>query len=262
MHFFALFRAHELYNVEPFTGLLQDPILDLGCGDGKIAQLLFKRQLAYGIDVSHRAVSRARKLGAYETTFLGDAHHISLEGNSLGGIYSNCVLEHIPDMPNLIQEIARLLKPGAYFVGTAMTPHYYDMNPIFKKLNRDGLRWVRQRMINAENRVHHHVSMFGPDDYRRMFQDVGMTLEQHLYFAPQQVVNFYAWWDTLSKYWFPLQGRLFRYGLLMIYLQMRYRLENRATRVEKWYAQLHSLCFIDAKPDEIGAAQILIARKQ
>ena len=45
LHFFAVFRAHELHNVEPFIGLLEPPVLDLGCGDGLISNLLFGRPL-------------------------------------------------------------------------------------------------------------------------------------------------------------------------------------------------------------------------
>ncbi len=41
IHFFSLFRAHELYSVSPFLKYLQHPILDLGFGDGLIAQIIF-----------------------------------------------------------------------------------------------------------------------------------------------------------------------------------------------------------------------------
>lgn len=261
MHFFALFRAHELRSVAPYLDLLQDPILDLGCGDGRIAELLFQRELAYGIDVDARAVHRAEQLGEYTQTWCQSAHAIPLDDNTLGGIYSNCVLEHIPDIPGLIHEISRVLKPNSYFVGTAMTPHYYAMNPVFQQLNRSGWQWLRQRMIDTENRVHHHISLYDKDEYAEMFAAAGMVLEQHAYFAPQPVVDFYACWDTLSKYWFPLQPRLNHHGLLMMWLQVWHRLENKAKRIEKWQAQLDSLYQMPTSADEIGAAQILVARK-
>ena len=114
LHFFALFRAHELFSVEPFVGLLAPPILDLGCGDGLIANTLFGHPLDYGIDPSAHAVEVARQHRAYETVFCGDAHHVPLPDRSLGGVFSNCALEHIPDIPGLIHEVSRLLRPGVY----------------------------------------------------------------------------------------------------------------------------------------------------
>ena len=108
LHFFAVFRAHELHNVEPFIGLLEPPVLDLGCGDGLISNLLFGRPLEYGIDPSESAVESARRSRAYATTLSGDAHRIPLPDRSLGGIFSNCVLEHVPDLAALYREV-----PGA-----------------------------------------------------------------------------------------------------------------------------------------------------
>lgn len=262
MHFFALFRAHELKNVQPYTELLHEPILDLGCGDGHIAKLLFQKTLEYGIDPDARAVGRAEDLGHYQKTWCRSAHNIPLEDNTLGGIYSNCVLEHVPDMPRLIHEMSRVLKPNAYFVGTAMTPHYYDLNPVFGKLQSMGWHWLRQRMIDSENRVHHHISLFDKEDYAKMFADAGMVLETHTYFAPQPVVNFYARWDTLSKYWFPLQPRLNHHGLGMIYLKIRHRLENKTKRIQKWEAELRHLYEMETPAAAVGAAQILVARKR
>ena len=65
MHFFATFRAHELYNLEPYVELLDGPILDLGCGDGFIANELFQKQLDFGIDISEAVIEEAKKNDFY-----------------------------------------------------------------------------------------------------------------------------------------------------------------------------------------------------
>ena len=262
-HFFALFRAHELYNVEPFLDRLASPILDLGCGDGRIAKLLFKRQLEFGVDQSCAVVDEANRINAYRETFCLDAHHIPLPDESLGGIYSNCVLEHIPDMPALLAEVARLLKPNAYFVTTCMAPAYYSLNPVFRRLDNPLLRPLRSAMIAAENQLHNHVSLFTKEEYQTMLADVGLELEHHQFFAPPNVVDAYGGWETLSKYRLPIPANLSHYGWLNRYLTFQARRLGRAAYIEQQYAQLHDLCYQrpPAVTPTIGAAQILVIRK-
>ena len=49
---------------------------------------------------------------------LGDARQIPLEDQSVGAIYSNSVLEHIPQVEKVFPEAFRILKNGGYFVFT------------------------------------------------------------------------------------------------------------------------------------------------
>jgi SAM-dependent methyltransferase len=258
-HFFALFRAHELYNVEPYLKYLEDPILDLGCGDGVIGKLLFGRTLRWGIDLLPHAVEGARASGVYETVFEGDAHHIPLPDNSVGSIYSNCVLEHIPDMPGLIAEIARVLKPGGCFVATCLAPQYYELNPVYRLTNRPLLRPIYRYIRRAEDQLHNHVSIFSKAAYDTMFRDVGMALEKHAYYAPADVMNFTHWRDTPSK--FSRRLRVSHSGWYIGYLNRRYPPEARDRFMDEWYPKLAPLCYQYNEPGEEGAAQILVARK-
>ncbi|MCC6617009.1 MAG: class I SAM-dependent methyltransferase [Anaerolineae bacterium] len=260
-YFFALFRAHELYNVEPYIDQLQDPILDLGCGDGLIVKLLFQRQLDYGIDLSERAIERAKQSGYYKTVFLGDGHQTPLEDNSLGGVFSNCVLEHISDMPGQIAEVSRVLRPGGVFVATCLTPQYYNLNPVFHSLDERGWQWLRQPMIEAENKLHHHVSVYSVDDYNRFFEQTGMKLEAHQYYAPPELLKVTHSWDTPSKYILPPPFPLTHHGWLIMYLYARYGMSPRPEVVDRLYAQYEKLVYHRDRETQVGAAQILVARK-
>lgn len=261
-HFFAVFRSHELYSVEPFIGLLRPPVLDLGCGDGSIPKVLFGRPLEYGMDLSEPAVRAAKEKGAHEITLVGEAHAIPLASNHLGGVFSNCTLEHIPDMPALLSEIARVLKTGAFFVSTCLSPFYYTMNPIFRFLDRSSFRWLRSRMIAEENRLHNHVSIYEADEYRQMLEQCGMVLDRHTYYAPRPITEFCSKWDTASKYMIPFPVGLRHSGLLIKYLQLRYTtLSNKAKTVYKWHQAFSTLCYSRAGPGRVGAGQIIVARK-
>ena len=269
LHFFATFRAHELYNVQEYIPLLQQPILDLGCGDGQIAHILFGKRLEYGLDVSEEALEIAKEKKYYKSSFLNDAHQIPLPSSSLGGIFSNCALEHIPRMPELIKELSRTLKPGAYFVATCHSPHYYTLNPYFSFCDKPHLQWVRRWMIKQENKAHHHVSILSTQEYERYFSENQMVLEKVKFYGPLPLAKFVMLWDTASKC-SPLgffTGKVAHNGSLIKYLRWRYGRINRlfniskAEQIEHWYKKYAALCYSKCGNGEVGTSQILVARK-
>jgi len=262
IHFFALYRAHEMHNIAPFIDVLAHPILDLGCGDGVIAQQLFKDKLEYGIDLDLCALDKAKKREAYNNTIFAGAHSIPLQDNSLGGIFSNCVLEHIPDMESVIKEISRTLKPQAYFVGTCLGPEYYSLNPAFTMLGSPLLKRLKYMMINQEDKLHNHVSVLSMGQYKKMFEDNGMVLRFHKYYAPEPIFKLCSLMDTLSKYDI-LSNKLVHNGLLIKYLKLRYKIlnNNKEANIEKWYQKYKDICYDSNPSNQVGVSQILVAQK-
>lgn len=262
LHFFAVFRSHELYNVEPFIHLLQPPILDLGCGDGTIASLLFGSRVSYGLDSSWHAVQIATQKQAYDVALLGDGSAIPLPSNSVGGVFSNCALEHIADMPRTIREIARILRSGAYLVATCLSPAYYTMNPVFSFFDKPALGWLRRRMIEEEDKLQNHVSVHNIEEYRQMFSNSGMLLETYRHYAPESVARFCSKWDTLSKYVVPYPIGLRHAGSLVKYLRLSYvRFASKEETVKRWYRKYYHICYHRVNARGTGLGQILVARK-
>ncbi|MDD2905829.1 MAG: class I SAM-dependent methyltransferase [Sulfurimonas sp.] len=220
IHFFSLFRAHELYSVSPFLKYLQEPILDLGCGDGLIASILFNEKLEYGIDASEHAVNLASTNNVYNKVFLGNAHNIPVPNNCLGGIFSNCVFEHIPNIDKLAKEISRILKPNAYLVTTCLTPQYYELNPLFKLLNNPLTKKIREILITKENELHNHVSIYTTDEYKEIFAKYGLILEYQKYYSTKKSIYKTCLLDTLSK--FRWSKTLSHRGLYIDYLYKKY----------------------------------------
>jgi SAM-dependent methyltransferase len=100
-------------------------ILDIGCGVGGPATTIAKHSGAHvtGIDlVPHRvaaAGSLAERLGcASNTHFIaGDAMQLPFPDSTFDGAYSFEALCHAPDKARAYREVARVLKPGARFLG-------------------------------------------------------------------------------------------------------------------------------------------------
>lgn len=104
--------------------------LDLGCGDGILTDILFKRagitpQLV-GIDPDPLETSAARKYPFYKRihTVGGDA--IPEPDGTFDFAISNSVLEHIPRLEPVIAELARVLKVGGRFFFTVPGPGFHE----------------------------------------------------------------------------------------------------------------------------------------
>src|SRR6476661_7185200 len=93
----GLWRVLELGTVERVVdGSVAEPILDLGCGDGHVFELLFgPRRNAVGIDVSEVAIAAAERGSAYQRSLVCDAHKMPFPDGEFRTIFSNSVLEHV-----------------------------------------------------------------------------------------------------------------------------------------------------------------------
>ncbi len=98
---------------------------DFGCGRGndaiKLASLTGKKGFVYGIDVSERMVTEAKKntmkngTGNIEIIY-SEQGDIPLENRSVDVIISNCTINHVPDKMSLWNEIYRILKKNGRFI--------------------------------------------------------------------------------------------------------------------------------------------------
>lgn len=101
----------------PRTGVA----LDVGCGDGTIMELLTRHGVAWtvdGIDLDPREVALARSRGIYRRLHVAPGNAIPEPDASYEIAFSNSVLEHIPDLPSTLAEVARLLAPGGLLIAT------------------------------------------------------------------------------------------------------------------------------------------------
>ncbi|MFC1707386.1 class I SAM-dependent methyltransferase [Planctomycetota bacterium] len=96
-------------------------VIDLGCGDGRLARILAERHPDWtvrGLDLSPHMVGRARSLhgGVGNVRFeIGDAMALSLDDGSLDLVVSVASVKHWPDRARGIGEVMRVLRPGGTF---------------------------------------------------------------------------------------------------------------------------------------------------
>ncbi|MGO8915740.1 MAG: class I SAM-dependent methyltransferase [Stellaceae bacterium] len=102
---------------EPLLALLapepHERILDLGCGDGALTQLIARRASVVGVDASPEQVAAARARGLAAEVV--DRTRLAFAAE-FDAVFSNAALHWMRDPDAVIAGIWRALKPGGRFV--------------------------------------------------------------------------------------------------------------------------------------------------
>lgn len=195
------------------------PLLDLGCGDGRFASVLFGRlgiKPASGCDLSAGKVEKAGALGLYGVAETADILKLPYKDGAFAAVFSNCVLEHIPDDLAAIKEAARVLGPGGTFIFTVPSENFIANLPAYGKLRQKGLEdEARAYAARIDKRLEHHHYR-GPDEWKALLGKAGLTMNKAVYYlnadAERVWIRFFEaeeWGGALP---WPLAGA-FRYAL-------------------------------------------------
>jgi SAM-dependent methyltransferase len=136
-YFRAMLRAVEASFYQDIE--LPAPTLDIGCGDGHFASLVFDRRLDVGIDPWRGPIHQAARFGGYYSLVQADGGSIPFPDGSFASAISNSVLEHIPHVERVLEETSRVLMPGAPFVFCVPNPGYLSELSIPAHLRSIGL---------------------------------------------------------------------------------------------------------------------------
>ncbi len=88
-------------------------ILDLGCGEGALTELIAQRAQVVGVDASAEQVASARA-GGLDARVM-DAAHLPFE-REFDAVFSNAALHWMKDLDAVVAGVRRALKPGGRFV--------------------------------------------------------------------------------------------------------------------------------------------------
>ncbi|HTF95921.1 MAG TPA: malonyl-ACP O-methyltransferase BioC [Cellvibrio sp.] len=161
-------------------------VVDLGSGTG-----FFTRQLAgrfnpaciLGVDISEGMLqfSQAQSHGHTVNWLCGDAEHLPLASNSVDLLYSSLAIQWCSDLPQLLRELARVLKPGA-------SMHIATLGP-------NTLHELKSAWQQVDNYV--HVNHFYPQDELRLAAVAADLAIEH--FAVEQRVIFFERLTELTR---------------------------------------------------------------
>jgi len=159
-------------------------ILDLGCGGGLVAEILFNKKIDYGLDNDRLVLKKARKRGIYKRVILADAREMPLKNGVCEGVFSNCVLEHIKELDVVLKEVNRVLKKNGLLVFTSLTDE-------FKKYSILG-NWKTYTVFRDRKLDHYHG--YSLKRWREKLLKHGFKIVDYYYYFSQTTTR---WWDFL-----------------------------------------------------------------
>jgi 2-polyprenyl-6-hydroxyphenyl methylase/3-demethylubiquinone-9 3-methyltransferase len=165
-------------------------VLDAGCGGGLVArELAAAGAEVVGVDrslgslgVARRAVRRRgpegvpRSIGSFRPT-QGRLERLPFAGGSFDAVVAADVLEHLPDLPAAVAELARVLAPGGSFV--------------FDTVNRTPWSWFTavfglEQVLRMVPRGTHDWRLFiRPAELDRLLRRAGLAPVELCGLAPQ-----------------------------------------------------------------------------
>lgn len=163
----------RILSVQPF----ERPVLDIGCGEGLFAKMLFADPLDTGIDPNSRELERARELGGYLELIECRGDKIPKPDGSYHTILSNSVIEHIPDIRPVLKEAYRLLAPGGRMYLTVPSNRFDQYSLVSQALAILGLTRLQERYRVFFNRFWVHYHYYAPQQWQDIAKQAGFEVE-------------------------------------------------------------------------------------
>lgn len=173
----------EIYTKQKFTR----PILDIGCGEGLFARMFFLEKVDTGIDPNQRELDRAEQLGMYDELILCTGANIPKADESYSTIFSNSVLEHIPDVEPVIREAYRLLKPEGKMYVTVPSDLFDHYSVIYQILEKIGLTNLAERYRAFFNSFWNHYHYYSVENWGKLFTRAGFKIIDGFTYDSKQV---------------------------------------------------------------------------
>lgn len=182
-YFRALLRAVEAREYQDIP--LEQPILDLGCGDGHFVTTAFESQIDIGLDPWKGPLRLAAKRKSYRVAVHGQGAHLPFPDGYFSSAMSNSVLEHIKDLDQVLKEVARVLKPGTKFVFCVPNHRFLtnlSVSSFFDSIRLNGLAEVYRKFFNRISRHHHCDDL---NTWQERLERAGFSVEEQWdYFSP------------------------------------------------------------------------------
>ncbi|HEX6050303.1 MAG TPA: class I SAM-dependent methyltransferase [Gemmatimonadaceae bacterium] len=168
--------------------------LDLGCGDGRLTRVLSDQVgglRLVGIDVDPMETALAQNERLYERVHTTSAEHIPEPDASFDFVVSVSVMEHIPNLQAVLNDAARVLKPGGRLITTVPSVGFHGClrGPLLPGSSRD-------EYLEALDRRVAHVNYWTTATWQAALERAGMRLlEARPILARDEMRR----WETLSR---------------------------------------------------------------
>jgi SAM-dependent methyltransferase/4-amino-4-deoxy-L-arabinose transferase-like glycosyltransferase len=168
---------------------LPQPVLDIGCGDGHFAEVTFKEPITAGIDPWWGPLRKAQASQKYLLPMQAMGDFLPFADHAFASAFSNSVLEHIPDIQPVLNEVSRVLQPGAPFVLTVPSHYFTEFLAGAGFLESLGLNGMADSYRTAFNRISRHAHTDPPEVWNERLALAGFTIERWQYYFSKDALR-------------------------------------------------------------------------
>jgi SAM-dependent methyltransferase len=217
--------------------------MDLGCGEGKVAQVLFNgEKVDVGLDKWPEMAVAAKHSGIYNMVVLGDACRLPFSDESFATIFSNSVIEHIPGIQSVLRETARVLKPKGVFIATVPSEKFGGFLFFYRLFNALGLSMLARWYKRVRNQKLSHYNCFTPDEWKVTLSKEGLEVVEMRYYLSETTISVWDFiaalgfcWRTIAVWNRFAVGRQMSHSLAIVTRRLRVRFLSHV--LKKYYLE-------------------------
>ncbi len=172
----ALERAAESEIYRRFA--IVPPVLDLGCGEGLFAEMVFTGDLDTGVEPDAAEIRSARRRGNYRELIQTTGDQIPKPDGHYRTIISNSVLEHIPALEPVLREVHRLLHTEGRFYFTVPSQYFDRYSWGHTLLETFGQQRAAARYRRFHNDFWRHYHYYSLEGWIDVVQRCGFTVRE------------------------------------------------------------------------------------
>jgi SAM-dependent methyltransferase len=141
---------------------------------------LFDEKINVGIDRQQKELDKAKEYDAYDELLCCFGDKIPKEGKSFNTIFSNSVMEHIPDIESVLKEMHRLLTDTGDIYLTVPTDKFDKYSVTNSLLESVGLKSLAKRYREFFNGCWRHYHFYTLKQWNEMFERNGFILKESI----------------------------------------------------------------------------------
>lgn len=164
----------------------KSPVMDVGSGEGIFAHILFKDTVDLGVDPNNRELERAKIFNKYNVLLNCFGQDIPKADNSFHTIFSNSVLEHIPDIDAVLREIHRVLKKEGRLYVTLPTDKFEKFSLLYTTLNCLRLKKIAMSFAKKYNSFWRHFHCYNASQWEKKFKENGFEIIEKIEYASRE----------------------------------------------------------------------------
>lgn len=192
----ALWRAYEIEAVVEHVRF-RGRVLDVGCGDGTLSSVIFNGSNVeiIGLELDPGDAELARQSGIYRSVHCAPGAAVPENDASFDIVFSNSVLEHIPDLSPVLAESARVLRSGGELVVTVPSEQFHDCLTHGGPLS---LLWKIRGQSPREaidRRLQHH-RYWSPEEWKAALEPLGFKRFDFYRYLPAAALQA---WERISN---------------------------------------------------------------